>query len=786
MADYASSEDLKPRLEQFLKLRGVEFTESKTFKCPFHDDRTESASIVPKSGGRVARCFACGENWDIFHFAAHFYGLSAKADFPEIVRRVRGELGQAAPGDSAAPKPEKPAEEPVKLPLEAARSIYTTEAIAAIGKFVFGRALAGGAELSLEAAWPCVNEAGEVEFVEARFSPSCFANGQKRSCAVWWNGRRLKAKGAPSGLFGRELLAGSPGLPVLIVEGPKCQEAAKAVPGFVPIAWNGGANGQKRADFSPLQGRQIFIWPDDDAPGMKSARETAKLLRGIASGVAIVEPLPEARAVKGEHADIVEALQVKSPGEIAAYILGYALAAESQESSNPYIAAGSFLAEKGFFRVYDRKSIGFFSMQEEQPYHFAEIRDKFEDDKVIGMNPAKAAKMIDNLDPAYPVYHLVKSFEYPPGYMGRGNEKNRHVINRWRGFAYPSGDAPPPGPDAEADAEFVKGHIREVICGGIEADYDYFCKWAAHMLQKPNEKPGVAIFAHSEAQGTGKSLVFEQLIPNILGIDITRVFSNEEQISEKFNSWLFESLYVVFSEQSFRGNAENIKSWITDPNQSRRDMGAESRQERSFARFVICTNKENAFMFDESERRMFVLNVSAKMVRNWPYFERLAAAVNSPAVLGCMARFFLSIDISAFNPFDLPESSKKREIIEAEKHPVIDFFEMVAFGEDRGCQLAPCNEIDPDSLENYHKSRALYEALREACAHGEFFIERKRLYDRWREALGRNRRETMNQFTRIIKTHYPPDKLEVLDQVVWESGKAKRNPVIVVKPAFFQ
>ena len=791
----SDTDALKPRLKEFLSRHGVEFNDNGKFRCPLHEgDDTPSMGLVPGSNGKEAHCFGCGASADIYAFAAHFYGLDARADFPEIKARVAGELGQVAYDAPAKTSREKPLDAPVTLTLEAARAVYTPGAITGLGKFIFGGDLAEGAELKLEAAWPCLNGAGEVEFVEARFAAACFLNGKKRPCAVWWNGKRLKSKGNPHGLFGRELLAKYPEKPALIVEGPKCQAAAKALDGFVPVAWNGGAHGQRRVDFSPLRGRRVYIWPDDDANGTgeKSARATAKLLQGIAKEIIIVRPLPEARAVKPDKADIVEALQVKTPEEVTRYILSHTPPAERPKSNDPYIGYGAFLAERGFFRVYDRKAIGFYSTAEEQPYHYSEIRDKFAEDKIVdrSLNPAKGAKMINNLDPAYPVYHLVKSFGYPPLYMGQNGQKKGYVINRWRGFQYPLAGAPTEDPGIEAEAEFVKAHIRDIICGGNEADYDYFCKWVAHLFQKPDIKPGVAIFAHSEVQGTGKSIIFEQLIPNMLGIDITRVFSNEEQISEKFNSWLFESLYIVFSEQSFYGNTENIKSWITDPNQSRRDMGTESRQERSFARFVICTNKESAFRFEESERRMFVLNVSSRIALEeggvkWPYFNRLGEAVNSASVLNLMARFFCSISIEGFNPFDLPESEKKREIIEAEKHPVIDFFEAVAYGEEKKCQILPCAEIDPQSVDNYHKSEALYEALRSICKNGESFIERKRLFDVWRETVGRNRKETMNRFTRIIKTHYPVEKVEILGQVIWEGNKSKRTPVIIIKPAFF-
>jgi hypothetical protein len=214
-------------------------------------------------------------------------------------------------------------------------------------------------------------------------------------------------------------------------------------------------------------------------------------------------------------------------------------------------------------------------------------------------------------------------------------------------------------------------------------------------------------------------------------------------------------------------------------------MGSDSRPDRSFARFVICTNKEDAFRFEKTERRMFVLNVSDEKLHDWPYFNRLGAAVKSAAVLDRMARFFSSIDITGWNPFNMPESRKKQELVEAEKHPVIDFFETVVNGTDRKCEIKACAEIDPYYKENYYNNSALYEALKIICKDGEFFIEQKKLYDYWKDNEGRNRRETMNKFARIIKKTYPLEKIEIINEPYWVKGKNERLPIIVIKKKYF-
>lgn len=86
-------------------------------------------------------------------------------------------------------------------------------------------------------------------------------------------------------LYGLDQLAANPEKPVLVSEGEKtCEAARKLFPDFVCITWLSGTPGVKRADLSPLKGRQVAIWPDNDPPGRKAARLFAA--RAIEAGAA--------------------------------------------------------------------------------------------------------------------------------------------------------------------------------------------------------------------------------------------------------------------------------------------------------------------------------------------------------------------------------------------------------------------------------------------------------------------------------------------------------------------
>lgn len=70
--------------------------------------------------------------------------------------------------------------------------------------------------------------------------------------------------------------------PVLIVEGEKTAEAAKQIfPEMVVTTWHGGAGNVHAADLSSLKGRDVVMWPDNDAPGKKAMETLAQRCKEI-------------------------------------------------------------------------------------------------------------------------------------------------------------------------------------------------------------------------------------------------------------------------------------------------------------------------------------------------------------------------------------------------------------------------------------------------------------------------------------------------------------------------
>lgn len=93
--------------------------------------------------------------------------------------------------------------------------------------------------------------------------PCCFAEHADHKRREW----RWMAFPQPRTLYGLYELAQHPELPVLLVEGEKCADAARALlkGQFVVVTWPGGSKAVGKIDWSPLLGRMIYAWADCDA-----------------------------------------------------------------------------------------------------------------------------------------------------------------------------------------------------------------------------------------------------------------------------------------------------------------------------------------------------------------------------------------------------------------------------------------------------------------------------------------------------------------------------------------
>ncbi|WP_445571331.1 DUF927 domain-containing protein [Pseudomonas sp. E102] len=78
--------------------------------------------------------------------------------------------------------------------------------------------------------------------------------------------------------------------PVVLCEGEKAVDAAaELMPGYVATCWPNGSNSWHKADLTPLKGRSVLLWPDNDSSGQSCMEAVAEKLREI--GAASVQAI---------------------------------------------------------------------------------------------------------------------------------------------------------------------------------------------------------------------------------------------------------------------------------------------------------------------------------------------------------------------------------------------------------------------------------------------------------------------------------------------------------------
>lgn len=282
----------KRRLRDFMIARGIAYDPNKkTWRCPNHNDEHPSAVIYDNQDVPLLYCPVCGQSWTVFEVAGLIEGVTEFKDKLKIVHKALGIEHKSR------------AKEPISLQLDEARKIYTSELVKKCVKDRNFGEIAG--------RWPYHTKGGEIIAVDIRF-----AGEKKTVLTFWYSGTRLRYSKPPILIYNLHEIIKSD-KPVLIHEGAKCAEAGRVLDHFVTCSWSGGSSKAHLVDWSLLGDREIYIFPDDDEPGLKAAKEIKKKI----PHAKIIKPVPETKKIKEKGADIEEVLEIMPPDELTKYIL---------------------------------------------------------------------------------------------------------------------------------------------------------------------------------------------------------------------------------------------------------------------------------------------------------------------------------------------------------------------------------------------------------------------------------------------------------------------------------
>jgi hypothetical protein len=163
-------------------------------------------------------------------------------------------------------------------------------------------------------AWAYRDEVGAVLGYVVRLDrPAKGKEAAKEYCPITYcegpgGRRRYFPKGFPEPrpLFGLQNLAARPDAPVLVVEGEKVVRAtldATLFPDHVCITSPNGSKSARKADWSPVRGRDVVVFPDNDAPGEAYAADVVEMAHAAGAASVRVVTVPDGMPHKWDVAD---------------------------------------------------------------------------------------------------------------------------------------------------------------------------------------------------------------------------------------------------------------------------------------------------------------------------------------------------------------------------------------------------------------------------------------------------------------------------------------------------
>jgi hypothetical protein len=206
------------------------------------------------------------------------------------------------------------------------------------------------------------------------------------------------------------------------------------------------------------------------------------------------------------------------------------------------------------------------------------------------------------------------------GYWPEQHGQPTRSFNLWRRW----GAEPRPG-----DWSIVHDHILNVVATGDKAKAEYILNWCAHMVQRPWEKPGVALVLRGR-KGSGKTLLTE-ILAAAVGRQNTFITADGRKLFARFNWHLADKILIGAEEAFFSADREisdKLKHLLTGTAIEVEQKFGDRMNIKSVHRMIMTTNHRDAIALTEDERRFAIFDVSDRRKGDDAYFAPLWRVAN--------------------------------------------------------------------------------------------------------------------------------------------------------------
>lgn len=230
-------------------------------------------------------------------------------------------------------------------------------------------------------------------------------------------------------------------------------------------------------------------------------------------------------------------------------------------------------------------------------------------------------------------------------------------------FAYSATEPP-------SDAGKYLAHwqsLLDIVAGYDDTKKGYLEKYLAHCIQKPFERPDIALVVTGQKR-IGKDTLFDFFMDYVVGSALSHNYTTTEQFWDKYDTARMNKIFIKLEEAVGHLNKRNeaaFKARITSKDQTFNPKGVQAITCDNFNRYVLTTNETNPVVADE---RFVFFAASPRMKMNAEFFGRIRQELFTPEGGAAVGYHLNELDISGFNArFQAPHDDFQTEVLQSEK-----------------------------------------------------------------------------------------------------------------------
>jgi hypothetical protein len=208
--------------------------------------------------------------------------------------------------------------------------------------------------------------------------------------------------------------------------------------------------------------------------------------------------------------------------------------------------------------------------------------------------------------------------------------------------------------------------VYEGVSNSSPIVYEYLLNWIARLTQNPGLRNETCL-VFTGVEGTGKTMFTDTVCRMIAPYAEENLDMND--IMGKFNSIIVGKILIVVNEVDTIGSARaaeklmnKAKRLITDTMTTIEEKYVSKMTTENTANLILVSNSPAPVVLSLTDRRYFVIRVNTKFLKRIRFFTLLDKARNHPSFYSHLLTFFLSRDISGFNPRIIPMTKAKRNL----------------------------------------------------------------------------------------------------------------------------